>query len=119
MRKQLVVFLMLLVPAVFAGTMVSSGDNSDAVITNISDLRSYSEATIKGEIVRIVDEDEFRIKDESGKIKVYTGWKNNLKVKTGEKITVKGYLDGGIFREFYATEITLKSGERITLKKDE
>lgn len=119
MRKQLVVLLMLFVPVVFAGTLKSSHDNNEIVITNISDLRAYSEATIKGEIVRILDEDEFRIKDESGKIKVYTGWKNNIRVNTGDEVTVKGYLDSGIFREFYAAEITLQNGEKIILKQDE
>jgi uncharacterized protein YdeI (BOF family) len=119
MRKQLVVFLMLMVSAVFAGTMISSGDNKNEVITNITDLRAYTEATIKGEVVKILDEDEYRIKDESGKIKVYTGWQNNVGLKVGDNVTVKGYLDPGFFREFYASEITLQNGEKIILKRDE
>jgi uncharacterized protein YdeI (BOF family) len=119
MKQQLVIFLMLLVPAVFAGNHKSSVDNTEPVITKISDLRSYSEATIHGEVVRILDEDEFRIKDESGKIKVYTGWKNNVRVKNGDKVTVKGYLDPGIIREFYASEITLADGKTLQLKQDD
>jgi uncharacterized protein YdeI (BOF family) len=66
-----------------------------------------------------LDEDEYRIKDESGKIKVYTGWQNNVGLKVGDNVTVKGYLDRGFFREFYASEITLQNGEIIILKKDE
>ena len=119
MKQQLVVFLMLMVPAVFAGNQKSSGDNDEQVITKISELTSYSEATIQGKVVRIFDEDEFRIKDESGKIKVYTGWQNNVRVKNGDKVTVKGYLDPGLIREFYASEITLADGKTIQLKQDE
>jgi uncharacterized protein YdeI (BOF family) len=119
MKQQLVIFLVLMVSAVFAGNHKSSGDNTEQVITKISDLRSYSDATIVGEVVRIFDEDEFRIKDDSGKIKVYTGWKNNVRVKNGDKVTVKGYLDPGLIREFYASEITLADGKTIKLKQDD
>lgn len=119
MKQQLVIFMVLMVPAVFAANQKSSGDSTEQAITKISDLRSYSEATISGEVFRILDEDEFRIKDESGKIKVYTGWKNNVRVKNGDKVTVKGYLDPGLIREFYASEITLADGKKIKLKQDE
>jgi uncharacterized protein YdeI (BOF family) len=72
-----------------------------------------------GEVVKILDEDTFRLEDSSGKIKVYTGWKNTNVVKMGEKLTVRGKLDPGVIKEFYATEIVRENGEVIKLISSE
>ena len=69
-------------------------------------------------MIKILDEDEFRLQDSSGRIKVYTGWKNTNLVKSGEKITVRGKLDPGIVKEFYATEIIKEDGEMIKFESD-
>jgi uncharacterized protein YdeI (BOF family) len=59
------------------------------------------------------------LEDSSGNIKVYTGWKNTNVVKKEDKITVRGKVDPGIVKEFYATEIIKEGGEIIKLKSDE
>ncbi|ALO16824.1 hypothetical protein L21SP5_03209 [Salinivirga cyanobacteriivorans] len=97
----------------------SQENQSDIKITKISELQNYTDSYIKGEVIKILDEDEFRLEDSSGNIKVYTGWKNTNVVKKGDKITVRGKVDPGIVKEFYATEIIKEDGEIIKLKSDE
>lgn len=88
-------------------------------ITPIDKLERGMSATIKGEVTRILDEDEFRLEDKSGSIRVYIGWKNRVLIPTGEKIMVRGYVDDDLahyFRpEFYAFEITREDGTVIKL----
>ena len=98
----------------------NSNDNlKDINTTKISELKNYQNSYIKGQVIKILDEDEFRLEDSSGKIKVYTGWKNTFVVDKGENITVKGKLDPGIIKEFYATQIIRENGEVITLESGE
>ncbi|MFW5820033.1 MAG: hypothetical protein ACOCWA_01990 [Bacteroidota bacterium] len=92
-------------------------NNSDKQV-KIKELENYTSSLIKGKVIKIMDEDEFRLQDESGKIKVYTGWKNTNTVSPGETVSLKGYLDPGILKEFYASEIIRENGERILLEKD-
>ena len=94
-------------------------NQSDIKITKISELQNYTDSYINGEVIKIFDEDEFRVEDSSGNIKVYTGWKNTNLVRKDEKITVRGKLDPGIVKEFYATEIIKEDGEIIKLKSNE
>lgn len=97
----------------------SQENQTDIKITKVSELQNYTDSYIKGEVIKTLDEDKFRLEDSSGNIKVYTGWKNTHVVKMGEKITVRGKLDPGIVKEFYATEIIKEDGEVIKLKSDE
>ncbi len=87
--------------------------SSNDEITLISDLEKYVESTIEGNITRITSEDEFKIEDKSGKIRVYTGWKNISPVSTGEKVKVTGKLDGNLIREFYAIRLVKENGSVI------
>jgi hypothetical protein len=91
-------------------------------ITLIGELERGMSATIKGEVTRILDEDEFRLQDETGSIRVYSGWKNRVFVRTGEKLTVRGFVDNDIasyFRpEFYAFEIVREDGSVIKLHQE-
>lgn len=105
----MVFFLTILIaPIAFAGN-----------ITSIGDLERGMSATIQGEVTRILDEDEFRIQDQSGSIKVYIGWKNRVSFPTGEKLTVNGFVEDDLksyFRpEFYAFEIVRADGSVIRL----
>ena len=99
----------LLTPIAFAENIVPIGD-----------LERGMSATINGEVTRILDEDEFRIQDKSGSIKVYIGWKNRVSFPTGEKLTVSGFVDDDLksyFRpEFYAFEIVRADGSVIKLQ---
>jgi uncharacterized protein YdeI (BOF family) len=110
--------MFILAAFLFAGVTIQANNSNDDKAVKITELRNYENSMIKGEVVKIMDEDEFRIQDESGKIKVYTGWKNTHTVSLGEKVKVKGHLDPGLIKEFYATEITRENGEKIILEKD-
>jgi uncharacterized protein YdeI (BOF family) len=94
-------------------------DDGQQEINKISELEKYTVTHIKGEVKKILDEDTFRLEDSSGKIKVYTGWKNTNTVKVGETVTVKGKLDPGLIKEFYASEIIRENGEIVSLQSDE
>jgi uncharacterized protein YdeI (BOF family) len=80
-------------------------------------------ATIQGQVTRILDEDEFRIQDKTGSVKVYIGWKNRVTVPVGETITVRGIVDDDLkafFRpELYASEIIRADGSVTKLHQDE
>lgn len=91
---------------------------TDITITKISDLKNDTTTHIQGEVIKILDEDTFRIKDDSDAIKVYTGWKNTNLVKEGQKVRVKGKLDPGLIKEFYASEISIENGKVIKLESD-
>lgn len=66
--------------------------------------------------------DEFRLQDETGSVRVYTGWKNRLFVRSGDKLTVRGFVDNDIaayFRpEFYAFELVREDGSVIKLHQE-
>lgn len=119
MKQLTVITIVMLVFTTMFNLAYSQEIQSDIKITGISELQNYTDSYIKGEVIKVLDEDEFRLEDSSGKIRVYTGWKNTNLVKKGEKITVRGALDPGIIKEFYATEIIRDNGEVIRLKSDE
>jgi uncharacterized protein YdeI (BOF family) len=81
-------------------------------ITAIGDLKRGSTATIQGTVEKISDEDEFRIADDSGNIQVYIG-PNFVPVDVGERITVRGFVDDDLLKEFYARELVRASGEVV------
>jgi uncharacterized protein YdeI (BOF family) len=109
--------ILMMVFMVSTSAASSNGNKTEIEITKISALERYTTTHIKGEVVRLLNEDEFRLQDESGRIKVYVGWKNPGVVKKGDVITVKGMMDPGIFfDEFYASEIIMENGNVIKLK---
>ena len=108
--------MLILGVALLSGTHLLAFNDNGSKPVKISELEKYKPAQIEGKVIKIMDEDEFRVKDESGKIKVYTGWKNTNTVSLGEKIKIKGYLDPGIIKEFYASEIIRENGEKIILE---
>lgn len=118
-KKQLIITtIIMLVFSAMVSNAYSQENQADIKITKISELQNYANSYIKGVVIKILDEDEFRLEDGSGNIKIYTGWKNTNAVKKGEKITVKGKLDPGIIKEFYASEIIKENGEIVKLKSD-
>ncbi len=118
-RQNTIISILLILFSVMVNNAYSQESLSNMKIIKISELQNYTDSYIKGEVIKILDEDEFRLEDNSGKIKVYTGWKNTNIVKKGEKITLRGKLDPGIVKEFYATEIIKDDGETIKLESDE
>lgn len=84
--------------------------------TPIGDLVRGTTATIEGTVDRILDEDEFRISDTSGSIKVYIG-PNIVPVDVGEKVTVRGFVDDDLRKEFYARELVRADGTVVTFDR--
>ena len=101
--------LFLVVCSIFVGPVAFAKE-----VTPIDQLKRGMSTTIAGEVTRILDEDEFRIEDKTGSVKVYIGWKNRVDIPVGEKVTVRGIVDDDLkvfFRpEFYATEIIREDG---------
>lgn len=88
--------------------------------TPIDQLRPYETVLIKGKVARITDEDEFRLRDDSGSIGVYIGWRNPMPVSEGDDVSVVGIVDSEgpwcIFREVYAYELTTADGRTVPLQ---
>jgi len=93
---------------------------ADAV-TSISDLQRGMSVTIQGDVVRITDEDEFRLQDQTGSVLVYIGWQNTVGVNTGETITVEGIVDNNLVNAFrpevYARSIIREDGTVLNLRE--
>ena len=80
----------------------------------IGDLQYGTSATISGVVDRITDEDEFRLRDESGSVLVYIG-PGIVPFDTGEAITVSGIVDRELGRlEVYARQATRADGTKVT-----
>ncbi len=118
MKKTIMMAILMSGITVMVLNGFSQEKQTDIKITIISELQNYKDSYIKGEVIKILDEDEFRLQDSSGKIRVYTGWKNTNLVSKGDKVTVRGKRDPGIIVDFYATEIIRENGEVIKLKPD-
>lgn len=92
-------------------------------ITPIEKLVPGMSATIQGTETRILDEDEFRIEDLTGSVRVSIGWQNRMVVPVGEEIIVRGVVDDDLktsFRpELYAFEITRQDGTVIKLNQQD
>jgi len=90
--------------------------------SRIDDLRPYEVVRIEGVVERITDEDEFRIRDDSGSVRVYIGWRNQMPVARGERVSVVGIVDSGgpgaLFREVYAYKLTTAAGRTVELQAD-
>ncbi|MCG8593295.1 MAG: NirD/YgiW/YdeI family stress tolerance protein [Kiloniellales bacterium] len=87
-------------------------------VTKIEDIERGASVTLEGEVIRILDEDEFRLQDDTGSVRIYIGWRNRVTVAVGETVTVKGFVDDDLmdyFRpEIYAQELVRADGTRIT-----
>ena len=89
-------------------------------VTKIENLERGASVTLQGEVVRILDEDEFRLRDDTGSVQVYIGWQNRVMVDVGETVTVSGFVDNDlidVFRpEVYAREIIREDGSTVELQ---
>lgn len=96
-----------------AGVTPPAKPDSEA-ITPIGDLRRGTMATVKGTVEKITDEDEFRLADESGSVRVYVG-PNRVPADVGEVVTVNGFVDDDIGPlEIYARSLTRADGSVVT-----
>lgn len=79
-------------------------------VTPIGQLQRGTMATVSGTVERILDSDEFRLTDETGRIRVYVG-PNWVPASIGEAVTVFGFVDDGIGPlELYARTLTRADG---------
>jgi uncharacterized protein (TIGR00156 family) len=82
-------------------------------VTSIGDVRRGSMVTVEGTVERILDTDEFRLADATGRIRVDVGYPNFVPVAEGERVRVSGFVDRDVFKEIYAREIVHADG-RVT-----
>lgn len=86
-------------------------------ITPIGDLQRGTSVTVTGTVDRILDEDEFRLADETGRVRVYVG-PNIVPANTGDEVTVRGIVDDDLLRlEIYAREMVLPDGTTVTFDR--
>lgn len=107
------------VPAAFLAFALAAPAALAETVTNIGSLERGDRVTLQGEVTRILDDDEFRLEDATGSVRVYIGWRNRVMVDVGETVTVKGVVDDDLdtyFRpEVYAEEIILQDGRTVSL----
>ena len=86
-------------------------------ITPIADAQRGTMVTVQGTVERITDEDEFRLADASGNIRIYVG-PNWVPADVGENVTVNGFVDNDPGpREIYARSLTRADGTVITFDR--
>ena len=87
-------------------------------ITPIADAQRGTMVTVQGTVERITDEDEFRLADSSGNIRIYVG-PNWVPAEVGETVNVNGFVDDDLItpREIYARSLTRADGTVITFER--
>lgn len=87
-------------------------------VTPIADTARGTMVTVQGTVERITDEDEFRLTDATGSIKIYVG-PNWVPADLGETVTVSGFVDDNLIgpKEIYARELTRADGSVVTFSR--
>ncbi len=118
MKKTITILSAVLLLVLGAGSFDQSAAAKEN-ITKIGDVTRGATVTLQGKVTRILDEDEFRLADETGSIRIYIGWRNRVMVNVGETVTVKGFVDDDLidtFRpEVYANELVREDGTIVRL----
>ena len=103
-------------PAATAGVLtalLAAVPAAAETITPIGDVQRGTAVTVQGTVERILDEDEFRLADASGRIDVYIG-PNMVPANVGDEVTVRGIVDDDLRRDIYAREMVLPDGSTVT-----
>jgi uncharacterized protein YdeI (BOF family) len=99
----------------------SSSQVAEKPVTPIKEVHRGQHVLLAGTVARLSDSDEFVLEDESGRIKIYIGWKNRMPVAKGDSVKVWGVADDDTFPgfrpEIYAYRIQLASGKTIDLSR--
>ena len=105
-------------PAILAAAVAffTVSQASAETITPINEVRRGTAVTVEGTVERILDEDEFRLADASGRIDVYIG-PNVVPANLGDRVTVRGIVDDDPAREIYAREMVLPDGSTVTFNR--
>lgn len=98
--------------ALFSASALASG-----AITPIGEVERGTMVSVQGTVERITDEDEFRLTDSTGTIRIYVG-PNWVPVNLGEAVTVDGFVDNDLGpKEIYARSLTRQDGSLITFDR--
>ena len=102
--------------AVFA-VLFTSPARAD-LITPIAEAQRGAMVTVQGTVERITDEDEFRLADASGSIRIYVG-PNWVPVDVGEAVIINGFVDDDLVgpREIYARSLTRADGSVVAFER--
>lgn len=92
---------------------------AQAEVTPIQEVKRGSMVTVEGTVDRILDTDEFRLRDATGRIQVDVGYPNFVPVAVGESVRVVGFVDRNLFKEIYAREIIHGDGRISRLDRRE
>jgi uncharacterized protein YdeI (BOF family) len=89
----------------------------------IKEVRRGQPVVLSGTVHRIKDSDEFVLRDDSGRIDIYIGWRNRMPVATGDQVTVWGFADDDAFPGFrpdiYADALRTADGRKIQFRNSE
>lgn len=117
--KYLVVAVMMGV-CLSALTGEAAAQEQDETVTALQDVRRGEFVTVKGEVTRMRENDEFIVEDGSGRAEVYVrGGLGRPTFRRGDTVTVRGWVDDDLIsipREIYATEIELSDGTIIEIR---
>lgn len=106
----------LFVTAAASACLFAASAAAGAPVTPITEVQRGSMVTVQGTVERITDEDEFRLADATGVIRVYVG-PNWAPVHVGETVTVHGFIDDDFGPlELYARTLTRADGSMITFE---
>ncbi len=98
-------------------TLVATAAFASTPLTPIGDLQRGTIVTVEGTVERITDEDEFRLTDASGTVRIYVG-SNWVPANVGEAVTVYGFVDDDLGPlEIYARSLTRADGTVITFDR--
>lgn len=86
--------------------------------TPIDALQRGTMVTVEGTVARITDEDEFRLQDDTGTVRVYVG-PNWVPADVGEAVVIEGFVDDDLIgpREIYARSLTRADGTVVQLDR--
>ena len=107
-----------LVIAAFCAALTAPAVFADTPTTPIADVQRGTMVNVAGTVARITDEDEFRLTDASGSIRIYVG-PNWVPAEVGENVVVSGFVDDDLIppREIYARSLTRADGTVITFDR--
>jgi uncharacterized protein YdeI (BOF family) len=107
---------MKLFAATTLATILATAAFASGPITPVGDLKRGTMVTVAGTVERITDEDEFRLTDASGTVRVYVG-PNWVPANVGEAVTVDGFVDDDLGPlEIYARSLTRADGTVVTFR---